>query len=222
VFVNDSIPLSVVGLVRDVKDHSLTEQPGPRMYMSFAQHPGDMPGSARVILRTSGLPASVIPEVRSILGSIDARMKNAAATPVSELMHNSVAQERLLARLASGFGVLALLLAAVGLYGVMMYAVTRRTAEIGLRVAVGAQRGDVVRMVLKDAMGVVLAGVVVGVPVSLAAGRLLQAQLYGVGARDPLAMSVAVAVMLASALLAALSPALRASRVEPLLSLRQE
>src|SRR5205085_2063806 len=161
-----------------------------RMYMSFAQHPGDMPGAARIIVRASGDPASLVPEVRSILGSIDARMKNAAATPVAELMRSSVAQERLLARLASGFGVLALILAAVGLYGVMTYAVTRRTAEIGLRVAVGAQRGDVVRMVLRDAMGVVVAGVVVGVPVSLGAGRLLQAQLYGVGARDPLALSV--------------------------------
>jgi predicted permease len=222
VFVNDSVPLRVVGLVDDVKDHSLTEEPGPRLYMSFAQHPGDMPGSSRIIARASGDPALLAPQIRSVLASIDARLKNATALPVAELMHNSVAQERLLARLATGFGMLALLLAAVGLYGVMTYAVTRRTAEIGLRVAVGAQRGDVIRMVIQDAMGVVLAGVLVGVPVSFAAGRLMQAQLYGVGARDPVAMSVAVTVMLASALLAALSPALRASRVAPLLSLRQE
>ena len=222
IFVNDSVPLSIVGLVADVKDHSLTEAAGPRTYMSFAQHPADRPGAARVIVRASGDPASLVPEVRSILASMDTRMKNATAFPVAELMRNSVAQERLLARLASGFGLLALLLAAIGLYGVMTYAVTRRTAEIGLRVAVGAQRGDVVRMVLRDAMSVVVAGVVVGVPASLAAGRLLQAQLHGVGARDPVALSVAIIVMLASAALAALSPALRASRVAPLLSLRQE
>jgi predicted permease len=215
-------PLSIVGLVADVKDHSLTEDPGPRIYMSFAQHPGGWAGSARVILRTDRNPATLVPEVRSILGSIDARMKNASAIPVAELMHNSVGQERLLARLASGFGVLALLLAAVGLYGVMTYAVTRRTAEIGLRVAVGAQRGDVVRLVLRDAMGVVVAGVIVGVPASLAAARLLQSQLYGVGTSDPFALSVAIIVLLASAVLAALSPALRASRVAPLLSLRQD
>jgi ABC-type antimicrobial peptide transport system permease subunit len=128
----------------------------------------------------------------------------------------------LLARLASGFGLMALFLAAIGLYGVMTYAVTRRTAEIGLRVALGAQRGNVVGMVLRDAMTVVAAGVVVGIPSALAAAKLLQAQLYGVSAGDPVAITVAVAVMGASAAAAALIPALRASRVAPLLSLRQE
>ena len=137
-------------------------------------------------------------------------------------MRDSVAQERLLARLASGFGLMALLLAAIGLYGVMTYAVTRRTAEIGLRVALGADGPRIVRMVLRDAMSVVLVGVVIGVPIALGAAGLLKAQLYGVTTTDPVSITVAVVVMATSAALAALAPALRASRVAPLLSLRQE
>jgi ABC-type antimicrobial peptide transport system permease subunit len=173
-------------------------------------------------MRTSGNPAAVTPQVRSIIASFEERFRNHAINPVTELMRSSISQERLLARLATGFGFIALLLAAVGLYGVMSYAVTRRTAEIGLRVALGAQRGDVVRMVLGDAMGVVTIGIIVGIPASLGVAQLLKAQLYGVASSDPLAMSIAVATLAISAAAAALSPALRASRIAPLLSLRQE
>jgi predicted permease len=219
---NDSVALTVVGVVADVKDHSLTQAAGRRMYLAFGQQPLDPAGAARVLVRTAGDPQAVIPEVRAILASVDPRMKNNSISAVTELMRASIAQERLLARLASGFGLLALALAAIGLYGVMTYAVTRRTAEIGLRVALGAQRGDVIGMILGDAMRVVALGIAVGIPAALGAARLLQAQLHGVGASDPLAMSVAITVMAASAAAAALSPALRASRVAPLLSLRQE
>ncbi len=222
VTVQDTVPMTVVGVVADVKDHSLTEQVRARMYMSFAQQPADPAGAARMIIRTTVDPAALIPAVRTALTNIDARMKNNSVSTVSTLMRDSVAEERLLARLATGFGLLALVLAAVGLYGVMTYAVTRRTAEIGLRVALGAQRSDVIRMVLGDAMTLVLIGMIVGVPAALAAARLLQAQLYGVTASDPASISTAVAVLAASAAIAALAPALRASRVAPLLSLREE
>src|SRR5439155_22145621 len=134
----------------------------------------------------------------------------------------SVRQERLLARLATGFGVLALLLAAVGLYGVMTYAVTRRTVEIGLRVALGAQQLDVVRMVLFDALRLVAAGFVIGLPLALFMTRLLRSQLHGVDPADPLSIAAAVAVLAASAVLAVLLPALRASRVSPIVALRAE
>ena len=130
-------------------------------------------------------------------------------------------EERLLSRLATGFGVLALLLAAVGLYGVMTYAIVRRTGEIGLRVALGAQRGDVIRLVLGDALALVAMGIGVGVPSALASSRLLQSQLHGVGASDPAALVIALSVLTASALIAALIPALRASRVPPLIALRE-
>jgi predicted permease len=222
VALDDTTSLTIVGVVANVKDHSLTDAIEPRMYMAFAQHPGGWSGGARMIVRASGDPTPLIPQVRATLTSIDKRFRVNSVDRVTDMMRESIAQERLLARLASGFGLMALFLAAIGLYGVMTYAVTRRTAEIGLRVALGAQRGNVIGMVLKDAMTVVAAGVVVGLPSAFAAARLLQAQLHGVTAGDPVAIAVAVAVMGASAAAAALIPALRASRVAPLLSLRQE
>jgi ABC-type antimicrobial peptide transport system permease subunit len=137
-------------------------------------------------------------------------------------MHQDIREERLVARLATAFGLLALVLAAIGLYGVMTYAITRRTGEIGLRVALGAQQPDVVRMVLFDALRLVIVGLVVGVPLALASTRLLTAQLHGVGAVDPVSIGVAVSVLIASASVAALLPAVRASRVSPIVALRAE
>src|SRR5690606_33633023 len=133
--------------------------------------------------------------------------------PLSDVMLQSIREERLLARLAAGFGSLALLLAAFGLYGVLTYAVTRRTGEIGLRVALGAQRRTVVGMVLRDALTLVALGVVAGAPLALAGGRLLANQLHGIGALDPLSLAIALSALTASAVAAATLPALRASNV---------
>jgi ABC-type antimicrobial peptide transport system permease subunit len=124
--------------------------------------------------------------------------------------------------LATGFGLGALLLAAIGLYGVMTYAVTRRTGEIGLRMALGAQRQGVVRLIVTDALRVVVIGFAVGLPIAFASLRLLHTQLYGVEATDPYSTAVALVVLLASAIVAVLLPALRASRVSPIVALREE
>jgi ABC-type antimicrobial peptide transport system permease subunit len=137
-------------------------------------------------------------------------------------MRQSIREQRLLARLASGFGLLALLLAAIGLYGVMSYAVQRRTGEFGLRVALGAQRSNVIRLVLGDAFGLVALGLAGGVPLAIAGTRFLRSQLHGVAATDPTAIGVALAVLAASAFAAALIPALRATRVDPLAALRED
>jgi ABC-type antimicrobial peptide transport system permease subunit len=137
-------------------------------------------------------------------------------------MRVSIREQRLLVRIASGFGSLALLLAAIGLYGVMTYAIARRTSEIGLRVALGAGRGTVLRMVLGDALRVVAIGVVIGLPLALASSQLLRTQLHGVGTTDTVAIVLALLVLTTSAIVAALLPALRASRVPPLVALRQE
>ncbi|HJU64717.1 MAG TPA: FtsX-like permease family protein, partial [Gemmatimonadaceae bacterium] len=142
--------------------------------------------------------------------------------PLAQLIRQSLREALLVTRLIAAFGVLALLLAAVGLYGVMSYAITRRTGEIGLRVALGAQPRDVVRMVLFEALRVVALGVVIGLPLSLAVLRLLRSQLYGVGAADPVAMAAALSVLTLTALAAVLVPATRAARVAPLVALRQE
>jgi ABC-type antimicrobial peptide transport system permease subunit len=137
-------------------------------------------------------------------------------------MRRTISDEQLVARLATGFGVLALLLAGVGLYGVMTYAITRRTGEIGLRVALGARQGDVVSMVLSDALRLVGVGIAIGLPLALASARLLRAQLHGVPGVDPFSIAVAVCTLAASALVAVTLPALRASAVSPVEALRGE
>jgi putative ABC transport system permease protein len=152
--------------------------------------------------------------------SVDQTLPIDNIDPVVNLMADSISQQRLLAQLAGAFGVLALVLAAIGLYGVMTYAITRRTGEIGLRVALGAQRADVIRMVLVEAVELVAIGIVVGLPVALLATRLLRTQLHGVPATDPISLGFALAVLAASAVIAALVPALRASRLSPMRALR--
>jgi ABC-type antimicrobial peptide transport system permease subunit len=132
------------------------------------------------------------------------------------------ARERLIALLAGFFGVLALGLASVGLYGVMAYGVTQRTREVGLRMALGAGRADVVRMIVRESMAPVLVGMAIGLGAALGLTRLVGGLLYGVAPRDPASMVFAVAAMLAVALVAAAIPARRASRVEPGIALRHE
>ena len=134
----------------------------------------------------------------------------------------SLAAERLLLRLCVLFGGLALLLACVGLYGVIAYRVAQRTTEIGLRVALGATPMSVVRGVLRDTLVLVVAGVAIGVPAALAAGRLLVTFLYGLTPRDPATLIVSIAVLLAAAVMAAALPAMRAARVDPNVALRYE
>ncbi len=137
-------------------------------------------------------------------------------------MRATIRQERLLARVATGFSVLALTLATIGLYGMMTYATTRRTGEIGLRVALGAVSGDIVRMILVDAFRLVAIGVIVGVPLAMAAAPLLRSQLHGIGAADPFSFVLAVGVLAMAAVVAAVMPAARASRVSPMSALRRE
>jgi putative ABC transport system permease protein len=180
------------------------------------------PGSLRFEVRVEREPAAVVNAVRREFGAQDRLLVIDGIDPLASLMRQSVSQERLLSRLATGFGVLALLLAAVGLYGVMTYAIVRRTGEIGLRVALGAQRGDVIGLVLGDALRLVGLGLAVGVPLAFASTRLLRTQLHGVQPTDPTSLAVALSVLTASAVVAALIPALRAARVPPLVALRED
>jgi predicted permease len=218
----DDVPLSVVGVLGDVRDHSLIDPQERRIYVPFLQRPLGDPGALRLVIRTNGDPARMATAVRAAVTAQDKLLLVWRADPLSRMMSRSIGEQRLVARLSTGFGGLALLLAAVGLYGVMTYAITRRTGEIGLRVALGAQRGTLLRMVLFDAMRVVAVGVVLGIPLSIASAQLLRSQLHGVSATDPVAIGVALAVLAGSCVLATLIPALRASRVTPLVALRQE
>jgi predicted permease len=220
--IGDSTQAQIVGVIGDAKDHELTTEVERRYYYGYQQHPFEMPGQLRLIVRASGDPALLVNPVRRALLAYDAQLPINSISPLSVLMRASVKQERLLARLASGFGIVALLLAAVGLYGVLTYAVGRRTGEIGLRVALGARRGNVVGMVLGDALRLVLIGVVIGLPLALGVMQLIRAQLHDVKPTDPIALVLAVLVLGASGFAAALIPSLRASRVAPLVALRED
>ncbi len=220
--LSDSESVQVVGVIADVKDHELKGDVERRFYLPIVGSPNREPSSLNFAVRTTGDPAPIVEQVRKTIAEFDAQLPIGRVSTLSHLMRQSVREDRLLARLASGFGLLALLLAAIGLYGVMTYAVSRRTGEIGLRLALGAQRMSVIRMVLGDSLKIVFVGVLIGVPLALGASMLLRHQLYGISATSPSAFAVALGVLMVSAVVAALVPAWRASRVEPLLALRQE
>jgi predicted permease len=218
---SDTTTMQIVGVIADVQDHDLRATPVRRYYAPYLATRED-PVAARFEIRTAGDPARIGPEVRRVVTAADAKLPIDGIDPLPRLLHQSVREERLLARLATGFGIGALLLAAIGLYGVMTYAVTRRTGEIGLRVALGARRSEVVSLVVNDAMRVVLLGFVIGLPVALGILRFLRAQLHGVDTADPLSLGLALSVLLVSALLAVVLPAMRAARVSPIVALREE
>jgi predicted permease len=220
--LGDSAFAEVVGVIADVKDQSLIGEARRRFYVAYLQGVLGDAGALRLVVRSSGDPARLLPNVRKAIVDLNPDLPIRDIAPLSRLMRQSIAEERLLATLATVFGVAALLLAAIGLYGVMSYAVSRRSGEIGLRVALGARQSTVVGMVLRDAMVLVAIGVVAGVPLALAASRFIRDQLHGVGPTDPVAFGVALAILGVGAGLAALLPALRASRVAPLVALRSD
>lgn len=222
--LQDSILVQIVGVLADTRDHSLTGAPSARVYFSYMQNGAgvDAPGAFRLTVRTRGEPASVAAQVRAAIVALDPLLPIDGNTPLTTLMEDSIAQERLMARLSSAFGVLALLLASIGLYGVMTYAISRRTREIGLRAALGASRQDVIRAILYESLSLVAAGSVIGLPIALASVRLLKSQLNGVAPVDPPSILAALVVLAGSGVLASLVPAMRASRVSPMVALQTE
>jgi predicted permease len=224
---SDTVAVEIVGVVADTRDHDLTSDVQKRFYMPYL-HANDSlnfgvsPGTLNFAIRTKGDPAALVQTIRKTVASVDPTLVIDDINPLSTMMATSIRQQRLVAKLASAFGTLALILAAIGLYGVMTYAITRRTGEIGLRVALGAEPGDVVRMVLVDALKLVAMGVIIGLPLAMLSVRALKTQLHDVATADPVSIAVAVAVLATSAVVAVLLPALRASRVSPIVALRAD
>ncbi|HEX8283358.1 MAG TPA: ABC transporter permease [Pyrinomonadaceae bacterium] len=218
--------IEVVGVVGDVKHRGLDLESKPEIYVPvhqplFANRPTP-PLSLYVAVRTSGDPAALAPVVRREVAAVDPEQPLANVRTMEERLAESVAQRRFNMTLLGVFACVALLLAGVGVYGVMAYAVARRTHEIGIRVALGAQRGDVVRLVLRQGMWLALAGVGLGVVGAYAATRLMSGLLYGVSPTDPLTFLGVSALLTAAALLACLLPARRATKVDPMVALRYE
>jgi ABC-type antimicrobial peptide transport system permease subunit len=173
-------------------------------------------------VRTSRPADQAMGEIRSIIRGMDANLPIFDLRSLTAQVDRSLSIERLVASLSAVFGALATFLAAIGLYGVMAFMVTRRTREIGIRMALGAKRGDVLWLVMREVLILMLAGIAIGVPASYLLTRLVQTQLYGVGAHDPLTMAAAVVGIAAVAALAGYAPGRRATLVHPMEALRCE
>ncbi|HEY6552257.1 MAG TPA: ABC transporter permease, partial [Vicinamibacteria bacterium] len=211
---------TVIGVVGNVRHGSLEEAGGHEMYFDFRQGAGW--GGMEMVLRSTRPPESLVPDVRAALTAHDPGLPNGEFYPLERLIDNAVAPRRLITRLLGFFSTLALTLAALGLYGVISYSVTQRRQEIGIRMAVGAQRADVLRIVLSSGLKLVGVGVFLGLAGALALTRLLQALLFGVTAHDPIVYLGNAALLLGVATLACALPALRAARVDPMATLRAD
>jgi predicted permease len=211
--------LEVVGVVKNAKYRALREEPLPFFYTPLAQ---GARGAMTLFVRTDGDPLAVLPSVRAELKNLNKNLTLFQVNTFSAHLADALSSDTMIAVLLSIFGVAALMLAAVGLYGVMSYAVARRTHEIGVRMALGAQTGDIIKLVLWQGMILLLAGCVVGLAAAFALTRLMSSLLYGVGATDPLTF-VGITLLLAGvAMLACYIPARRATKVDPMVALRYE
>jgi predicted permease len=209
----------IVGVVGDVRDMALDQDPGPMMYVPFAQAP--FPGGD-VVVKSALDASSVTAAIRASVGEIDKDLPLGDIAEMPNVVEGSVAQPRFRTSLLGLFAAMALILAATGIFGVISYSVSRRTHEIGIRVALGASRGEILKMVMRETLLLTLAGLAVGIPCALAASRLVAHMLFGVSDHDPVTL-VAVALGLAAvAALAALVPARRAMRVNPMVALKYE
>jgi putative ABC transport system permease protein len=209
----------IVGVVGDVHYGSLDANPNPTMYVPFKQ---DVFSSMWVVVRTDGDPSQLSGSVRQAVREIDAGLPAYSLTPLATVVDESVAQQRFSMLLLALFALMALFLAAVGLYGVVAYTVSQRTQEIGVRMAIGAQKSDVLAMILGGGMKLALIGVAIGLAGALALSRLMQTMLFEVTPLDPPSYVVTAVVLLAVAGLACYIPARRAMRVDPIVALRPE
>ena len=215
----DQPPHQVIGVVRDYKVRSLGEAPRPYLHFPLRQEPST---NTTVLARTSGPAASAVGPLRQAVLEMEPNVAFAEDGTVADLVRDTTVPTRIVVTLIGAFGVLAVLLAAVGLYGVIAYSVSQRTRELGVRAALGADRRSLVRLVVGQGMKLAAVGVLLGVLAAAAVTRVLSALLYGVSAVDPLAFGGAATVLFGVALLANLVPARRAARVDPMRALRHE
>jgi putative ABC transport system permease protein len=225
----DTLARTVVGVVSDVSQSSLDATPRPQMYLPHAQFPGTMPDTATgavrgltVTIRTTRRATDLVPELRRALHDADANVPLAGVRTLDDVVRASTATPRFALAMVGAFAFLALVIAGVGVYGVVAYVVALRTREIGMRFALGAQRGDVLRLILRQGMTPAMIGIVAGLLGALAARRVVARLLFQVPATDATAFVGAAALLAMVGLVACLLPARRASRVDPVVALRDE
>ena len=214
-------PFTIVGVAKDAHYRGVRDEVPPTAYVPFSARP---PGDSRMVfmVRTRIEPLNLVAAVRKAVASVDANLPVAEVRTERDQIERSMGTERMFATLVTAFGAMALILAAVGLYGVMAFSVARRTSEIGIRVALGARSSNVQWLVLRQSLFLTLLGVIVGVPCALALTGLVKKLLFGIKPNDPVSLAGAVVVMLAVAACAAWIPARRAARVDPMVALRHE
>jgi predicted permease len=219
-FAGDKSWHSIVGVVADARSEDLREAVRPMIYVPTEQTM--LPAGVTFEVRTARDASAEAPAVLHAVAQVDGRLSLSGMKTLNDQMDDSLVQERLVASLAGLFGILAVSLASVGLYGVRAYAVSRKTNEIGIRMALGSGRIQIAGLVLREALLMVLAGLVLGIPAAMATAHLMRSQLYGIGPYDPMTMLFAAGVMTGVALLACYPPATRAMRIDPVAALRYE
>jgi putative ABC transport system permease protein len=211
---------TAIGVVPDFKDFQLDAEPSPEVYTGYAMAP--VIRSIRVVIRTSVDPKSLALPLRKMISNIDKDVPVFQLQSLEQELSNSIAPRRFNLALLAAFAGTAVLLALIGIYGVIAYLVTQRTPEIGIRMALGARRREIVRLVLAQGMEMVLIGILVGAVSSLALMRLMAAMLYSVKPGDPGTFAAVAVLLAATALLACFVPAMRSALIDPLTALRHD
>jgi len=212
---------TVVGVVADLRYSKLDAEPEPEAYLLYGQRPPVLRGG-QVAIRTAGDPRGLTPALRKMISEIDPTQPVFGVETLEQALADSIAPRRFNLFLLGTFAAVALLLALVGIYGVMAYSVAERTREIGVRLALGAQSGQVVRLVVREGLATAVAGIAAGLAAAWGLTRLMADLLYGVKPHDPWTFAAVALALTATALLACGMPALRAARVDPVVALRDE
>ncbi|MBO0861935.1 MAG: ABC transporter permease, partial [Chloracidobacterium sp.] len=211
--------LTIVGVVKDIRQRGLESEPGPDWYFPYSRRPSLY---ACLLLRTSGDRMSLASAVRRQIAAIDKDQPVLAIKTMNEVIASTTAPRRFNTLLLAVFAAVALALCASGVYSVISYSVTQRTQEVGVRMALGAQPGDVVRLILKQGLALTLIGVAAGIFGAIAAARVMSGLLYGVAATDPVTFAAISLLLAIVAMLACYLPARRAAKIEPIAALRHE
>jgi putative ABC transport system permease protein len=210
----------VIGVVKDVRQNDFIAEPKMQMYFPYRQL--KTLAANALVVRTSVEPMSLGTSVRNAIWAVDKDQPVAAIDTMNHIVSDAIARQRFSMLLLGLFATLALLLASVGIYGVMSYSVAQRTREIGIRIALGARRGDVLQMTVKQGLKLVGAGMILGLVAAFFLTRVLASLLFGISATDPLTFVGISLVLLAVAIVASYVPALRATRVDPITALRAQ